>query len=228
MLKRKISFMSVLLLAIPAFAQDAGWLGISIEDQKDRGVIIRTIEPNSPAGKVGLKAGDIILQFNNEDVIGARQLRRLVRETPVGRTVELKMRHENQDQTIQVTTEKVPNDSSGLGFLPPDLRGFPDRIFPEIRLGQLTNRQAGVRVEQMTDQLRDFFGVSRNFGVLVASVDKTSAAEKAGLKAGDVIIAVNGKNVRTPAGFSRAMQSAGPKIALKIFRDKQEREVQIE
>jgi serine protease Do len=229
MIKTKISLLSVLLqLALPAIAQDAGWLGLSLGDQKERGVVIRTVALNGPAAKAGLKVGDIILQFNNQDVVGVRQLTRLVRETPVGRNVELKIQRDNQDQTIQVTTERAPNDLPGFGFQPPDLRGLGYRLLPEIQLGQLTYRQAGIRVDQMTDQLRDFFGVFSNFGVLVVAVERNSAADKAGLKAGDVVIAVNGKNIHTPADFSREMRAAGPRATLKIVRDKQELEIQLE
>jgi len=80
----------------------------------------------------------------------------------------------------------------------------------------------------MTDQLRDFFGVYGNNGVLVTSVDSGSAAEKAGLKAGDVITTIDGKTVQTPAEFSREMRVGSKPTPLKIFRDKQEREIRIE
>jgi serine protease Do len=82
-------------------------------------------------------------------------------------------------------------------------------------------------VEELTDQLRDFFGVLGNEGVLVTSVDSGSAAEKAGLKAGDVIVAVDNRNVRTSAEFSREMR-ADSKPMLKTIRDKKERELRIE
>ena len=67
--------------------------------------MIRSVETNSPAGKAGLNSGDIILEYNKENVLGAQQLTRLIRETPVGRTVELKVRRDTGDQTLQVTTE---------------------------------------------------------------------------------------------------------------------------
>ena len=61
----------------------------------------------------------------------------------------------------------------------------------------------------------------------MTSVDAGSAAEKAGLKAGDVVVAIDGKNIRTPADFSREMRSDS-RPTLRIFRDKQEREIKIE
>jgi serine protease Do len=229
---RGILFATAMLLAaaIPVLGQDPGWLGVSIEDQTDSGAIIRRVEPNSPAEKAGLKEGDVILEFNREGVVGAQQLTRLVRETPVGRTVDVKIRRDNREQTLKLTTERGPQFGSGRFQLDlPDVHIFADRVardFPRVQVNTVFV-QSGIRVEQMTDQLRDFFGVSGNNGVLVASVDSGSAVDKAGLKAGDVITAVDGRTIRNPADFSREMR-ADAKPTLKIIRDKQEREIRVE
>ncbi len=219
-------------VALPAAAQEAGWIGIHIEDQKDRGAVIRGVEPNSPAAKAGLKESDVIVGYNKQDVIGVQQLTRLVRETPVGRTVEVKVRRDNRDQTFQVTTE-AGRGRDRLGRFELDVPGvhiLADRIARDLPRVQVntTYVQSGIRVEQLTDQLRDFFGVYSNSGVLVASVDPDSGAGKAGLKAGDVITSIGGRNVRTPSEFCREMRQAGSQPALKIFRDKQEREIKID
>jgi len=217
--------------AIPVQAQDFGWIGIRVEDQKDRGVIVRNVEPNSPASKAGLKEGDVVLQFNKEDVIGVQQFTRLVREMPVGRTVELKVRRDNRDQTLHVTTERSPRgfdnfDFNDFNLRLPNVRIRP-RDIPQVQVNT-TFSLAGIRVERLTDQLRDFFGVYSNAGVLVTSIDQGSAAEKAGLKAGDVITSIDGKMIRTTNDFSREMRVRGAKATLKIFRDKQEREILLE
>jgi serine protease Do len=227
MTKAMTSIAAIVLAALPALAQEAGWIGISIEDQTDRGAIVRSVEPNSPAEKAGLRPGDVVLQFNKEDVAGVQQLTRLVRETPVGRTVEMKIKRGNNDQTVKVTAEKATNDLSRLYSRLPDANVLRDRItrsIPQVQVYTTFNR-SGMQVEPLTDQLRDYFGVFGNYGVLVASVDRNSAAEKAGLKAGDVIMSVDGRNIRTPADFNREMRGAA---TLKIFRDKQERELKME
>jgi len=232
---RKVLLATITLLAaLPALAQEAGWLGISIEDQTDRGAIIRRIEPNSPAAKAGLREGDVIVEFNKQEVVGVQQLTRLVRETPVGRTVDVKVRRDNRDEIVRVTTERT----SGLRLFQgqgqfsintPDLKVFTERAlrdFPTFEISTVV-AQSGVRVQELTDQLRDFFGVLSNSGVLVTSVDSGSAAEKAGLKAGDVITSVDGKTIRNPTEFRREMR-ASSKPALKVFRDKQERDIKFE
>jgi len=218
----------IVFAALPALAQEAGWVGISIEDQKDNGAVVRMVEPNSPAEKAGLRQGDVIQQYNKQDVSGVQQLTRLVRETPVGRTVEVKIRRDNRDQTLRVTTEKTPNNPGRIRAQLPDPGLLRDRITRSIPRVQVytTFTKSGIQVEQMSDQLRDYFGVSGNYGVLVANVEKNSAAEKGGVKAGDVITSVDGKSIRTPADFNREMR--GSAATLKIFRDKQERELKVE
>jgi len=221
--------MAVVLTAVPAVAQDAGWIGVVVEDRGEPGAVIRRLDRNGPAERAGLKEGDIITAYNKQDVTGVLQLTRLVRETPPGRTVEVKVRRENQEQTFQVTTMRA---AGGGRFWPLDSSTstiFGDRLRDLQRLQITTSSsQSGIRVEQLTDQLRDFFGVYGNEGVLVASVDPASAAAKAGIKAGDVITTVAGKRVASPGEFSREMRAAGSRPVLKIIRDKQEREITIE
>jgi S1-C subfamily serine protease len=131
-----------------------------------------------------------------------------------------------------VTAERA--SGRGLGRLElnvPDVHILADGALKNIQSYPFpfnnASVQSGIRVEQMTDQLRDFFGVFSNNGVLVASVDSDSPAEKAGIKAGDVITTVDGRNIRTPQEFTREMR-ADSKPMIKIVRDKQERELRIE
>ena len=225
---------AVALTAIPAVAQQSGWLGISVEDQRNTGAVVRSVEPNSPAERAGVKQNDVIVEYNKENVLGVQQLTRLIRETPVGRTVEMKIRRDNRDQTLQVTTEasRFPEALGDIHLNLPNVNVLADQVrrtvvAPRVQV-RTTFVQSGIQVEQMTDQLRNFFGVSTDLGVLVSSVDAGSAAEKAGLKSGDVITAVEGRSVRGPSDFSREMRLVNGKGTLKIVRDKQERELKLD
>jgi serine protease Do len=222
----------MLVASIPMLAQEAGWIGVSIEDQQNGGAIVRRVEPNSPAEKAGLKEGDVILEFNKEAVIGVQQLTRLVRETPVGRMVDIKVRRDNREQMLMLTADRASGRSFGRFQLDtPNVRIFADGALRNAQPFQFEFNsgaaQSGIRVEQLTDQLRDFFGVFSNNGVLVTSVDSGSPAEKAGIKAGDVITSIDGRNIRNPGEFSREMR-ADSKPMIKFIRDKQEREIRIE
>ena len=240
-MKRTIlAFVMAFLAAVPAIAQDTGWIGTSIADQADRGVLIRSVETNSPAERAGLKANDIILQYNKEEVVGARQLSRLVGETPVGRSVDVTVRRDNRDQTFKVTAEKAPFSIGPLHIEGPDLSNLhiegPD--LSKLRLN--TNRsvalvntsvsmsQDGIRADSLTPQLREFFGARSGEGVLVASVDANSQAGKSDLKAGDVIIAVDGRSISSPQDLNRELRSRTSAFTLKVVRNKLERDIRIE
>lgn len=218
------------IAATPAFAQEHGWIGVSIAEQADGGVLVRSVEANSPAEKAGLRANDVILRYNTQEVIGVVQLTRLVSETPVGRTVDLTVRRDNREQAVKVTTEAAPFSIGGVRIQRPDLSGLGDRIAKNMpRIGIMSSvSQAGIQADSMTPQLRAFFGVKEGEGVLVASVDADSAAAKAGLKAGDVITAVDGTTISTPADFNREVRSRTAAFTLKIVRDKQQRDIRVE
>ena len=233
-MKAIVLMVVILTASIAARAQDPGWIGVQIDDQRDRGAIVRRVEPNSPAEKAGLRDGDVIVEFNKEQVIGVQQLTRLVRETPVGRTVDIKVRRDNRDEILKVTAERSSpfqlgrNGNGRFQFDVPNVHILADNLsrdFPTFEFSTV-QVQSGVRVEQLTDQLRDYFGAP-NGGVLVASVDRGSAADKAGLKAGDVITSIDGRTIRNTSDFGREMR-ANSKPMVKIVRDKQERERRIE
>src|SRR2546428_14150166 len=149
-MRRLVLVMLLLMTAIPAVAQDAGWIGVTVDDQKDRGAIIRRIDPNGPAAKAGLKEGDIILEFNKQEIVGVLQLARLVRETPVGRTVDVEGRRGTQGQTFQVTTERFAGGKSFQLNLP-DASVITDGIlrrFPDLQV-MTSSSQSGIHVQRL-------------------------------------------------------------------------------
>ena len=245
-MKLVVVFLATFLVASPAFAQDTGWIGISITEQPDRGVLVRSVEANSPAERAGLRASDVIVQFNKQDVVGVLQLQRLVNETPVGRSVDVTVRRDNRDQTLKVTSEKSPSPFSAFHVQQPDFTVFRDhlndnfnqnvRIFsrnnnevaPFLAITSASVSQAGIRAESMTAQLRDFFGVKAGEGVLISSVDANSAGSKAGLMAGDVVTAIDGRIITSPQDFNRELRSRQAAFTLKVVRNKQDREIRVE
>ena len=219
-------------------------LGVMVSDldaKAGAGVKVDEVTPDSAAEKAGLKAGDVVVEFDGERVRSARQFTRLIQETPDGRTVKIAVMRDGKRQTLDATPEAHSFDWS-MNFNEDRARRELDRAtrgMREFRLepplafewrgepgtipGMLMPRgRLGVTVESLSPQLAGYFGV-KDGGALVSSVSKDSAAEKAGLKAGDVITSVNGGRVRDADSLSREIGDAtGTELSIGIVRDKKE------
>ena len=203
----------------------SGFLGVGIREvtverakelhlKEEAGVEITAIRNDSPAEKAGLKTGDVVLQYNGTRVEGFEQFSRLVRETPVGREAKLLVFRNGAEQNIavKIVQRSVPFPIGDAQFRMPDI----PRIFAGTRSAML-----GVEAESLEGQLADFFGVKE--GVLVRSVIKGSAAEKAGMKAGDVITKVDDAKVTTPADITGRLRTlAGKSMAVTLLREHKE------
>jgi len=196
-----------------------GWLGVGLADltpdrvkslklSDDQGVEITRIDENSPAAKAGLKEHDVVLEVGNEKIEDSEHFARIIALNPPGAKVNLQIWRAGGKQTISATLGSRPQAmaySVGPGW---DTVPFP----PEVMNGQVfgpmmgQTPRIGIEGESVEGQLAEFFGVKE--GVLVRSVQENSAASKAGLKAGDVIIKVGGtpvSNTREISGMMRAM-----------------------
>ena len=212
-------------------------LGVSVRDLQSEeatkarvasgGVYVESVTDGSPAARAGLKAGDIITEFDGERVRSALHMTRLVRETVPGRVVEVTLLRDGNRQTIDVTPEegrlRIPDISRdverGLRNLP---RNFSFDFDAFANGGFGTRGRLGVTLMPITDQLAEYFGVKD--GVLVGTVTPDSPAARAGLKAGDVLTAVNGRSVEGVSDVSRLLResSRDGKVELRVMRDRKE------
>lgn len=197
--------------------------------KETQGVEISRVEEGSPAEKAGLKAGDVILEYNGQRVEGMEQFGRLVRETPAGREVKLLVSRNGANQTIAATvaTRKARNIVAGnMRDMFPDLQELRIPDMPQV-FTTWRSPVLGVEAESLGSQLATYFGVKE--GVLVRSVSKDSAAEKAGVKAGDVIMKVDGSSVTTPNELVAALRSASSKktFPVDLMRDHKETSVSV-
>ena len=215
----------------------AGYLGVMLHEiDADRakalnlpdvgGVEVTRVSPESPAEKAGIKTGDVVLSYNGQRVESMEQFSRLVRETPPGRDVKLDIHRNGTNQTLAVKVGRPPI------FMPSLAPAIPPERFdihmPDIPRSFMTWRSAalGVECESLQGQLADYFGVKE--GVLVRSVLKGSAAERAGLKAGDVITRVGDAKVSNPADLSARIRSTnGTPIPVSVVRDHKEMTVTV-
>lgn len=201
-------------------ADGSSWLGVELHEvtgdtakelklPAERGVVVSSIVPDSPAAKAGLKENDVVTEINGQRIEGAAQFRRMIREIPAGRAAQITVWRDGRAQTISVTLGKAEERHSLKMFTPaPGAPGTFAFTMPEIPMppsmewdgGRLMiggQPRLGIDAEDLNGQLAIFFGAPDGEGVLVREVNPGSAAEKGGLKAGDVITSVNGERVRT-------------------------------
>jgi serine protease Do len=191
----------------------------------ERGVEITRVESDSPAEKAGLKVGDVVLEYNGERVEGMEQFGRMVRETPAGRKVTLQISRGGALQTLTAVIASHRFPPGGLTVMPQF--EMPEIVMPDIPEGFSGWRSGmlGVETESLNPQLAEFFGVKQ--GVLVRSVMSGSAAEKAGIKAGDVITKADDKEVTTPGQVSAAVRAARNKHSLTLHLMRNHRELNV-
>ena len=196
--------------------------------KEEDGVEVLMVDQDSPAGKAGLREHDVILTLNGTSVESGAQLRRMIHETPAGRTVTLGISRDGQMQAIKAQLadrrKELVKQKGGNPLMPPmpPATWFPDIEMPNIVVVHSSMR-SGLMLENLTPQLAEFFGAKNGKGVLVRSVEKGSNADRAGLHAGDVIVRVNGEAVTDVGDFSNALRSQkGGNASVGVIRDKRE------
>lgn len=221
------------------------YLGVDIQDitadrvgplklKEERGAEVTMVDQDAPAGKAGVKEHDVILDFNGTAVEGEEQLRRLIRETPPGRTVTLGISRDGNPIKISVQLAdrgKLAPEAAPKVFTIPRLPEIPRVEMPSYVFQVQTYSSAlGIQTENLSRQLGEYFGVKDGEGVLVRSVEKGSAAEKAGIKAGDVIVRADHEKLSDRADLSHILRNhrQGGKLSLGIVRDKHEQTVVVE
>lgn len=197
--------------------------------KEEHGAEITMVDEDAPAGKAGLREHDVILSLNGTTIESAAQLRRMIKEIPPGRVVTLGISREGQPLTIKVQLadrDKAKHWQPGahdFNFKMPELPSIPDIDLPITVVIAHSSLRSGLMVENITPQLGEFFGVKDGKGALVRSVEKGSRGEKAGFRAGDVIVKVNNQPVHDASDFTSALrQSSGGNAAVTVMRDRHE------
>jgi serine protease Do len=208
--------------------------------KEEAGVEVTRVDAASPAEKAGLKTGDAVLEYQGSRVEGAEQFVRLVRETPVGRQVKLKIVRAGSTQNLNATIGERQNGVFGLSQkdrerMEQELSRVRERLknLPEVRMPDIPHAVMGWRSgmlgidgESVEDQLAEYFGVKE--GVLVRSVPKDLPAAKAGIKAGDVIVRIEDSKVRSPREITSAIRTAKNRKPLKVTIVRQKSEMTLD
>ncbi|HYX30471.1 MAG TPA: PDZ domain-containing protein [Pyrinomonadaceae bacterium] len=236
------------------FLDGGAFLGVGTEDiskenmarygmREVRGVGVTEVQKDSPAEKAGLRKDDVILNFDGESVTSVRKLTRLVNEHSPDQTVRITVSRGGSEQELTATLAKHQMENVFGGATPRILRGgnngaqvFPAPSWPPTITGGDepwvftiggANRRIGISTQGLSKQLSDYFGV-KDGGALITSVSENSPASKAGLKAGDVITAIDGEKVTSPSDISRGLSKKETgDVTLTVVRDHNTRTVTV-
>lgn len=219
------------------------YLGVHIDDvTPDRavalklkdasGVVITDIDQDGPACKAGLKENDVIISFNGSKVANPVELANMIHAAPAGQTVPMSVMRDGQKKDLlvtlgssgQIVARDMANEKSRIAM---HSMPYPPMMAPDIDIPSFNALSArhGMIVESLSPQLCDYFGVPKGRGVLLRSVEKGSSAESAGLKAGDVIVKLNGEDVHDIADWRRSLHGHSGKTSITFVRDKREQTV---
>jgi membrane-associated protease RseP (regulator of RpoE activity) len=230
-------------------SEDSGsssYLGVDIVDitpdrlgvlklKEEKGVEVTMVDQDAPAGKAGIKEHDVILTLNGTAVESKTQLHRMIRETPPGRVVTLGLSRDGQPMTIRAQLADRSKEFSHMEQMDkdfhippipsiPPIPNLPDFDVPNLGVVYVhSSMRSGLMVENITPQLGEFFGAKNGNGVLVRSVEKGSRADKAGLRAGDVITRVAEQPIHDTSDFAHALRSHGAgAVSVGVIRDRKE------
>jgi serine protease Do len=220
-----------------------GWLGVRIWANEEDQVEIIEVDKDSPAEIADLKEGDVVIQFDGDEVVDTELLAKMIRMKKPGETVTVKIEREGKTQDVQVklgemTEEGVWSDfeskfptlfapsKTKIAPWPPMVERRPD-VF---RFGFEQRKFIGVGVQELNPELSEFFGIDKGTGILISSVDKDGPAAKAGLKVGDVIIAADGEKMERSQDLVGLIQDKekGDKITIEYLRNRKKGTVEVE
>lgn len=223
----------------------SGFLGVHAEDiskenmgryglNQVRGVGVTQVVKDSPAEKAGLRKDDVILRLDGDRITSVRKLNRLVSEIAPDQSVRIAISRSGAEQELTATIGKRQNTFSSFqqfGSLDPKVWRWEGQLNDQA--GDLVyalrnRRRIGVTTTELTKQLADYFGIADGRGVLVTSVTDDGPAARAGLKAGDVITAVDGEKVDSTGDVSRIVnQKKEGDVTLTVVRNKSQQTIRV-
>jgi serine protease Do len=232
--------------------EGSSWLGVETHEvtadkakelklSAERGAVLGKIVPDSPAAKAGLKENDVVTEINGQRVEGAAQFRRMIHEIPAGRSIQLTVWRDGRTQTISATLGRSEQGRHAMKMMAPTPGTFAFRMpdLPEIPSMEWNGNmlfggqpRLGIDAEEISGQLGAFFGAPDGEGILVRDVTSGSPAEKAGVKAGDVITSLNGERVRTVGDLREKLSAKRDDkdrtVKLGVLRNKSEISLNVE
>jgi serine protease Do len=213
----------------------AGYLGVGVQEinadrakalnlKETSGVEVTSVTENAPAAKAGIRVHDVILEVSGQKIENGPAFVDSIGGKMAGTKVTLTVWRNGATQNFEAVLGSRP--ANGGAMTAP---AIPPAMSPEDLRAMIAGEapRVGFEGEPLTAQLAEFFGVSQGEGVLVRTVVAKTPAEKAGLKAGDVVIKVNGMPVASPREISGIVRQS-KKVVFTVVRNKKEMTLNVE
>jgi len=201
---------------------EGAWLGVSLQDmtaklaqsmevKTESGALVKSVSDDSPAEKAGIKDDDIIIEFNGKRVADSEDLVNAVGEAKPGTEADIVVARKGGNKTLKVTLGEQPEKVDVFSSAPSAPRAF--RILE-------SSGTYGLSLQTLNRQLGAYFGAPNGHGVLIEEVRKKSPGEKAGFKAGDVILKIGSESVEDVHDVRSALEDykKGDKAIFEVIR----------
>ncbi len=188
------------------YLQDVtGDLAKALKLKADEGSIVASVTPDGPADKAGVKQGDVITSFNGTKIKDTDQLRNLVAEAEPGTRATMEILRKGEQKSVEVTLGERPTEVASNA---------------PVERERSTSKKLGLSLENLTSDLAQKYGYQNDHGVVISSVTPGSAADDAGLQAGDLVREIDQKDVRSVADVERMISDlkSGDTVALLVRR----------
>jgi Do/DeqQ family serine protease len=170
------------------------WIGIVIQEidpgiakylntPDQKGVLVKDVEPKSPAAKASIQSGDIIISIGNQKITSQEDYEASEKNIGVGETVSVRIRRNGKEKLLSLTAESFPSEMAM----------------------QLTQRLLGITVENLNKKNKAVLGISAEHGVVIMEIERRSYLARIGARPGDVIRQINEINVRNIDEFKKAV-----------------------
>jgi serine protease Do len=187
-----------------------GWIGVriqAIDDQiaetlgigRARGALIAGVTDDGPAAKAGMKAGDVIVRFDGQEVREMRDLPRAVAATAVGKAVEVVVLRNGKEEKLRVTLGRLEDSEKAQQAAVKQ---------PDAQPRAATQRLLGLELSSLNDQLRKQFKLGNSVkGVVIVSIEQNSPLADQRVSPGDVIVEVTGQAINAPADLQKRLEA---------------------
>ena len=214
-----VLFSSLFISGAAAASRRQGYLGVSVEklsldDKKelkvDFGVLVTGVSEGGPAEEAGIREDDVIQTFDKSKVRRTQDLIRMVRETGPGTRVKIGIIRDAKPVEVEAEIGRFRNRQVIIG-------GSQDRGF---RISGRGGARLGIRLQELNQDLAEYFKVREDEGALVTEVEEDGPAAEAGIKAGDVIVGIGGESVADPDDVADLLsdRDEGDEVEITLIR----------